>query len=108
MSNFDPCDALLDDEAERANEFIDVPEESKSYVRYVNVTWLFFTFLLYLYCEISLNIKGYFTNLAFNTFIRDRKQAFGTNIRKKMYTTVERIMKVCVMTLCQYKSGNVL
>lgn len=59
MSNFDPCDASLDDETERANEFIDVPEESKSYVRYVNVTWLFFTFLLYLYCEISLNIEGF-------------------------------------------------
>lgn len=38
MSNFDPCNASLDGEAERANKFIDIPEESKSCVRYVNVT----------------------------------------------------------------------
>lgn len=79
MSNFDPCDASLDGEAERANKFIDIPEESKSCVRYVNVTWLFFTFFLYLYYEISLNIEGYFTNLAFNTFIRDTKRGSAYN-----------------------------
>lgn len=71
------------------------------------MTVLYFSFVPVLRNIVEYS-RFYFTNLAFNTFIRDTKQAFGTNIRKKMYTAVERIMKVCIVTLCQYESGNVL